>query len=63
MAKIFFLDNVEWNSKKLWEMISADTKANKNKKVSIRVSIHIDIVCYEHAWWWERGVFLTDKIC
>ena len=40
--KSFFLDNVEWNSKKLWEMISADTKANKNKKfLSVFLSILI----------------------
>ena len=32
LTKIFFSVNVEWSSKKLWEMISADVKANKNKK-------------------------------
>ena len=32
MAKIFFTDNIEWSSKNLWKMKSADVKANKNKK-------------------------------
>ena len=32
MAKIFFSDNVEYSSKNLWKIISADVKANKNKK-------------------------------
>ena len=27
-----FSDNVEWSSKDLWKMISADVKANKNNK-------------------------------
>ena len=32
-TKIFFSDNaVEWSSKNLWKMISADVKANKNNK-------------------------------
>ena len=30
--QIFFSVNVEWSSKKLWKMISADVKANKNNK-------------------------------
>ena len=30
MTKIFFSDNVEWSSKNLSKMISADVKANKN---------------------------------
>ena len=32
LTKIFFSDNVEWSSKNLWKMISADVKANKNNK-------------------------------
>ena len=32
VTKIFFSDNVEWSSKNLWKMISADVKANKNNK-------------------------------
>ena len=28
--KNFFSDNVEWGSKNLWKIISADAKANKN---------------------------------
>ena len=32
VPKIFFSDNVEWSSKNLWKMISADVKANKNNK-------------------------------
>ena len=32
MTKIFFSDNVEYSSKNLWKIISADVKANKNKK-------------------------------
>ena len=28
MTKIFFSDNVEWSSKNLWKMMSADVKAN-----------------------------------
>ena len=28
--KPFFSDNVEWSSKILWKMISADVKANNN---------------------------------
>ena len=27
-----FLSDVEWSSKNLWKMISADVKANKNNK-------------------------------
>ena len=30
VTKISFSDNVEWSSKNLWKMISADVKANKN---------------------------------
>ena len=30
MTIIFFTDTVEWSSKNLWKMISADVKANKN---------------------------------
>ena len=30
VTKISFSDNVEWSSKNLWKMISADAKANKN---------------------------------
>ena len=30
VKKIFFSDNVEWSSKNLWKMTSADVKANKN---------------------------------
>ena len=29
---IVFSDNAEWNAKYFWKMISADVKANKNKK-------------------------------
>ena len=29
---LFYKDNVEWSSKKLWKMVSADEKANKNNK-------------------------------
>ena len=32
VTKIFFSDNVEWSSKILWKMISADVQANKNTK-------------------------------
>ena len=32
MTKIFFSNDVEWSSKNLWQMISADVKANKNNK-------------------------------
>ena len=32
VMKIFFSDNVEWSSKNLWKMISADVKANKTNK-------------------------------
>ena len=32
LTKISFSVNVEWSSKKLWKMILADVKANKNKK-------------------------------
>ena len=28
VTKIFFSDNVEWSSKMLWKMMSADVKAN-----------------------------------
>ena len=27
MTKIFFSDNVEWNSENLWKMMSVDVKA------------------------------------
>ena len=30
-TKIFFSDNVEWSSKNLWKIKSADVKSNKNK--------------------------------
>ena len=30
--QFFFSDNAEWNTKYFWKMISADVKANKNKK-------------------------------
>ena len=30
--KFFFSDNVEWSSKNVWKMTSADVKANKNNK-------------------------------
>ena len=32
LTKIFFSNNVEWSSKNLWKMISADVKDNKNNK-------------------------------
>ena len=32
VKKIFLSVNVEWRSKILWKMISADVKANKNIK-------------------------------
>ena len=32
LIKKLFSDNVEWSSKNLWKMISADVKANKNNK-------------------------------
>ena len=32
MTKIFFSDNIEWSSKNLWKMISADVKANIKQK-------------------------------
>ena len=28
--KVYFLDNTEWSSKKLWKMVSFDAKANVN---------------------------------
>ena len=31
-TEIFFSDNIEWSSKNLWKIISADVKANKNKR-------------------------------
>ena len=30
--KTFLSDNVEWSSKNLWKMISADVKANKKQQ-------------------------------
>ena len=30
--KSFISDNVEWSSKNVWKMISADVKVNKNNK-------------------------------
>ena len=32
VTEIFFSDNIEWSSKNLWKIISADVKANKNKR-------------------------------
>ena len=29
---LFYKNNVEWSSKKLWKMVSVDEKANKNNK-------------------------------
>ena len=48
MTKIFFSDIVEWSSKTLWKMISADVKANKNNK--------------KYKIWWlilQRSTFKT----
>ena len=35
VTKIFFSDNVEWSSKKLWKMMSVDARANVGWKQKI----------------------------
>ena len=42
VTKIFFSDNVEWNSKYFWKKISADVKANKNNN---KVPSKLEIQC------------------
>ena len=40
MMKIFSLDNVEWSSKNLWKMISANVKGNiKQQEIKDMVAV------------------------
>ena len=44
-TKIFFSDNVEWSSKNLWKMMSADVKANiKQQEIKDLVAVNLTFV-------------------
>ena len=59
LEKIFFSDSVEWRSKNLWKMISADLKANKTtrNKRSGDCILQIILGVYFSFWFWL--VFLS----
>ena len=57
--KILFSDNVEWSSKNLWKMISADVKANiKQQEINdlVAVSYNFFWVCifYFYFGWYPK---------
>ena len=44
--KIFFLDNVEWSSKNLWNMMSANVKANIIKQQEIEDLVAVSYIFF-----------------
>ena len=45
--KIFFLDNVEWSSKNLWNMMSANVKANIIKQQEIEDLVAVSYIFFK----------------